>query len=39
MVVNYSKEGKKITDMTKVVVPVNKKTIIAYDLIVKQMRG
>lgn len=39
MVINYSKEGKKITDMTKVVVPVNEKTIRAYELIVKQMRG
>lgn len=33
MVINYSKEGKKITDMTKIVVPVNERTIRAYDLI------
>ena len=35
MVINYSKEGKKIADMTKIVVPVNERTVRAYELISK----
>lgn len=35
MVINYSKEGKKITDMTKIVIPVNEKTVRAYELLTK----
>lgn len=38
MVLNFSKEGKLITDITKVVVPVNEKTKRAYELIVEQFK-
>lgn len=38
MVFNFSKDGKLITDITKIVVPVNEKTVRAYDLLVEQIK-
>lgn len=38
MVLNFSKDGTLITDITKVVVPVNEKTVQAYNLIVEQIK-
>lgn len=38
MVLNISQTGEEITDITKITVPINDKTIIAYDLIAERWK-